>query len=80
LEEPEDKAEEHLATDTPAAEDKPSVSTLANPSFSTIQALKGNQKLVDLLKDAYEVIAAENGWANLTSVPVKQTRVERTLA
>lgn len=74
LEEPKDRAD-HPVTDTLTGENKPSISTSVGSMYSTIQDLKNDQKLVNLLKDAYEAIAGEDGWANLGPMGTQLTKL-----
>lgn len=62
---------EYKATDT----SHPLVSTLTSSTSGLNQDLKHDQKLVNLLKDAYEAIAGEDGWANLGPVGAQLTKL-----
>lgn len=76
LEELEEQVVSSLATDVATGENKLSASLSINSTNSgTTQALKNNKKLVKLLKDAYEAVDEEDGWANLAAVGAQLTKL-----
>jgi uncharacterized LabA/DUF88 family protein len=76
IEEPESKIENHLDTSFSLEESKLLSSPLASSRDSAInQNLKHNKELVNLLIDAYEAIAGEDGWANLGSLGAQLTKL-----
>lgn len=76
LEEPDYQLGSDSVTDVDTETTKPSA-TISSTSkkLTTSQALKHNKKLVTLLKDAYEAVAGEDGWANLGPVGAQLTKL-----
>lgn len=76
LEEPEEEPKLHLATQIVTEDLKIPANTLASSTdLEKSQALKRDQKLFKLLKDAYEASAGEDGWANLGPFGAQLTKL-----
>jgi uncharacterized LabA/DUF88 family protein len=76
LEEPEAQAENKLDAGLAIGDTKLLASSTPNAKDSgTNQNLKSNKKLVNLLINAYEAMAGEDGWANLGPVGAQLTKL-----
>lgn len=76
LEEAEEQTVSNLITALAIGKDRLTVSLQANSINSdSTQASKQNKKLINLIKDAYEAIAGEDGWANLGPVGAQLTKL-----